>query len=293
MARVDRRRVTIGEDARRPDRPRAARARPSSRPTDRPLRIGSFSAASNVTGILSDTRAISVLLHRHGALSFWDFAAAAPVRRDRDGAAPAGAPDADARDYKDAIVLSPHKFIGGPGHAGRPRRPPRAVPQPRPDRARRRHGRLRQPARARLPRRPRASRGGRHAGDRRVDPGRPRVPAQGARSAVETIRAREEDFIDRAIAAWSGRARDRDPRQPGAAAAVDRVVHGPPRRPLPPPQLRRRRCSTTCSGSSRAAAARAPGRTAIACSGSTSRPRTRSSARSPAAARGSSPAGSG
>ena len=45
---------------------------------DRPLRIGSFSAASNVTGILSDTRAISVLLHRHGALSFWDFAAAAP-----------------------------------------------------------------------------------------------------------------------------------------------------------------------------------------------------------------------
>ena len=45
---------------------------------DRPLRIGSFSAASNVTGILSDTRAISVLLHRHGALSFWDFGAAAP-----------------------------------------------------------------------------------------------------------------------------------------------------------------------------------------------------------------------
>src|SRR6478752_9061559 len=43
---------------------------------DRPLKIGSFSAASNVTGILSDTRAISVLLHEHGALSFWDFAAA-------------------------------------------------------------------------------------------------------------------------------------------------------------------------------------------------------------------------
>ncbi|HYN70850.1 MAG TPA: aminotransferase class V-fold PLP-dependent enzyme, partial [Candidatus Eisenbacteria bacterium] len=44
----------------------------------RPLMIGSFSAASNVTGIISDTRAISMLLHRHGALSFWDFAAAAP-----------------------------------------------------------------------------------------------------------------------------------------------------------------------------------------------------------------------
>ena len=54
---------------------------------DRPLKIGSFSAASNVTGILSDTRAISVLLHRHGALSFWDFAAAAPYEDVRDGAA--------------------------------------------------------------------------------------------------------------------------------------------------------------------------------------------------------------
>src|SRR5215469_7302922 len=40
---------------------------------DRPLRIGSFSAASNVTGIVTDTHAISDLLHRHGALSFWDF----------------------------------------------------------------------------------------------------------------------------------------------------------------------------------------------------------------------------
>ena len=37
------------------------------RHADRPLKIGSFSAASNVTGILSDTRAISVILHRHGA----------------------------------------------------------------------------------------------------------------------------------------------------------------------------------------------------------------------------------
>jgi selenocysteine lyase/cysteine desulfurase len=42
----------------------------------RPLKIGSFSAASNVTGILSDTTLIASLLHAHGALSFWDFAAA-------------------------------------------------------------------------------------------------------------------------------------------------------------------------------------------------------------------------
>src|SRR5690606_5929298 len=45
---------------------------------DRPLKIGSFSAASNVTGILSDTHAITRLLHEHGALAFWDFAAAGP-----------------------------------------------------------------------------------------------------------------------------------------------------------------------------------------------------------------------
>ncbi len=79
---------------------------------DRPLKIGSFSAASNVTGIISDTRAIAELLHRHGALSFWDFAAAAPyVGIDM---APADAPHA----YKDAIFLSPHKLIGGPGTPG-------------------------------------------------------------------------------------------------------------------------------------------------------------------------------
>ena len=77
-----------------------------------------------------------------------------------------------------------------PGHARRPRRPPRAVPQPRPDRARRRHGRLRQPDRARLPRRHRAPRGGRHAGHRRVDPRRPRLPAQGGGRGGGDPRAR-------------------------------------------------------------------------------------------------------
>jgi selenocysteine lyase/cysteine desulfurase len=82
----------------------------------RPLKIGSFSAASNVTGILSDTRAISVLLHRHGALSFWDFAAAAPYL-DIDVSPRRAGDDADL-DYKDAVFISPHKFIGGPGTPG-------------------------------------------------------------------------------------------------------------------------------------------------------------------------------
>jgi selenocysteine lyase/cysteine desulfurase len=75
----------------------------------RPLKIGSFSAASNVTGIGSDTTAIGELLHRHGAYAFWDFAAAGPyvkIEMNMEGA------------YKDAVFLSPHKFIGGPGTPG-------------------------------------------------------------------------------------------------------------------------------------------------------------------------------
>jgi selenocysteine lyase/cysteine desulfurase len=81
---------------------------------ERPLKIGSFSAASNVTGILSNTCAIADLLHRHGAYSFWDFAAAAPYVEIEMF------PDCrhHARAYKDAIFLSPHKLVGGPGTPG-------------------------------------------------------------------------------------------------------------------------------------------------------------------------------
>ncbi len=83
---------------------------------ERPLKIGSFSAASNVTGIGSKTHAVSVLLHKHGALSFWDFAAAGPyVDVEMNG--PDDGPDAELV-YKDAIFMSPHKFIGGPGTPG-------------------------------------------------------------------------------------------------------------------------------------------------------------------------------
>jgi len=84
----------------------------------RPQLIGSFSAASNVTGILSDTHAVTRLLHRHGALACWDFAAAAPyVDIAMNGrATPDGEPDPEAA--KDAVYLSPHKFIGGPGTPG-------------------------------------------------------------------------------------------------------------------------------------------------------------------------------
>lgn len=74
--------------------------------------IGSFSAASNVTGILCDQDAIISLLHRYNALAFWDFAAAAPyVKLDMN-------PSSDPALAKDAIFFSTHKFIGGPGTPG-------------------------------------------------------------------------------------------------------------------------------------------------------------------------------
>jgi selenocysteine lyase/cysteine desulfurase len=80
------------------------------RHADRPLKIGSFSAASNVTGIVTDTEGVADLLHEHGALSFWDFAACAPyVDIEMHG---------PGTSYKDAIFISPHKFIGGPGTPG-------------------------------------------------------------------------------------------------------------------------------------------------------------------------------
>lgn len=82
---------------------------------DRPLKIGSFSAASNVTGIKTNTRKVSELLHSHGALSFWDYAAAGPyVAINMQG----DMTDADRDDSLDAVFISPHKFVGGPGTPG-------------------------------------------------------------------------------------------------------------------------------------------------------------------------------
>jgi selenocysteine lyase/cysteine desulfurase len=76
---------------------------------DRHLIVGSFSAASNVTGIVSDVTGITRRLRDHGALAVWDYAAGAPYL-------PIDMNTADAP--LDAIVFSPHKFIGGPGSSG-------------------------------------------------------------------------------------------------------------------------------------------------------------------------------
>ena len=73
-------------------------------------KIGSFSAASNVSGIKTPIYEVARILHRHGAIACFDFAACAPyveIDMNRDEEA-----------YFDAIFLSPHKFLGGPGASG-------------------------------------------------------------------------------------------------------------------------------------------------------------------------------
>lgn len=71
----------------------------------RPL-IGAFSAASNVTGIISDVAAITRLLKSYGAISIWDYAGGGPYL------------PIDMGLGMDAVVVSSHKFIGGPGASG-------------------------------------------------------------------------------------------------------------------------------------------------------------------------------
>lgn len=78
-------------------------------------RIGSFSAASNVTGMRTPVRAITALLHRYDAMACFDYAASAPYV-EIDMNPPAGAHEGDVS--IDAVFISPHKFLGGPGASG-------------------------------------------------------------------------------------------------------------------------------------------------------------------------------
>lgn len=75
-------------------------------------KIGSFSAGSNVTGVLAPVHEIARTLHQHGAVALFDYAAAGPyVEIDMT-------PEDDPEARLDAVFLSPHKFLGGPGSAG-------------------------------------------------------------------------------------------------------------------------------------------------------------------------------
>jgi selenocysteine lyase/cysteine desulfurase len=78
---------------------------------DRPLKLGTFSAASNVTGLLTDVSRIAKTLHRRGALALFDYAASAPY-------VPIDMHPVDPEHRIDALFVSPHKFMGGPNASG-------------------------------------------------------------------------------------------------------------------------------------------------------------------------------
>lgn len=77
----------------------------------RELKIGSFTACSNVTGIITPYQELAKIMHQHGGYCFVDFAASAPyVKIDMHPENP--------DEQLDAIFFSPHKFLGGPGTCG-------------------------------------------------------------------------------------------------------------------------------------------------------------------------------
>ena len=78
---------------------------------NRKLKIGSFSACSNVTGIITPYYELAEIMHEAGGYCFVDFAASAPyLKVDMHPPKP--------EQKLDAIFFSPHKFLGGPGSSG-------------------------------------------------------------------------------------------------------------------------------------------------------------------------------
>ncbi|WP_391558872.1 aminotransferase class V-fold PLP-dependent enzyme [Robertmurraya sp.] len=78
---------------------------------NRKLKIGSFTACSNVTGVQTPYHKLAAIMHNHGGLCFVDFAASAPY-------VPINMNPENQEERLDAIFFSPHKFLGGPGSSG-------------------------------------------------------------------------------------------------------------------------------------------------------------------------------
>jgi selenocysteine lyase/cysteine desulfurase len=78
---------------------------------DRKLKIGSFTACSNVTGIETPYHQMAKIMHEFGGVCFIDFAASAPY-------VDINMHPEDPLEALDAIYFSPHKFLGGPGSSG-------------------------------------------------------------------------------------------------------------------------------------------------------------------------------
>jgi len=78
---------------------------------EREVKIGSFTACSNVTGIITPYHELAKIMHEYRGVCFVDFAASAPYCEINMH------PD-DPMEKLDAIFFSPHKFLGGPGGSG-------------------------------------------------------------------------------------------------------------------------------------------------------------------------------
>ncbi|QQS36780.1 MAG: aminotransferase class V-fold PLP-dependent enzyme [Ignavibacteriales bacterium] len=78
---------------------------------NRQLKIGAFTACSNVTGIETPYHQLAKIMHENGGYCFVDFACSAPYAK-------INMHPADKLEKLDAIFFSPHKFLGGPGTAG-------------------------------------------------------------------------------------------------------------------------------------------------------------------------------
>jgi selenocysteine lyase/cysteine desulfurase len=78
---------------------------------ERKLKIGCFTACSNVTGIQIPYHKLARIMHEHGGICIIDFAASAPY-------VDINMHPNDPLEHLDALVFSPHKFLGGPGASG-------------------------------------------------------------------------------------------------------------------------------------------------------------------------------
>jgi len=78
---------------------------------NRPFKIGSFTACSNVTGVRTPYYELAKIMHEHGGVCFIDFAASAPYEV-------INMHPEDPMEKLDAVLFSPHKFLGGPGSSG-------------------------------------------------------------------------------------------------------------------------------------------------------------------------------
>ena len=78
---------------------------------DRKLKIGAFSACSNVTGYIPPFYQLARIMHENGGVCFIDYAASAPYVE-------INMHPEDPMESLDAIYFSPHKFLGGPGSSG-------------------------------------------------------------------------------------------------------------------------------------------------------------------------------